>query len=337
MSFHSRSAISFGQLLNTLSVELVDGAPVEAALAVVRAHFEADVVVLEIERRGREAELFLSAADGVVCDAPALAELQAGLRSVYASSNADDTHYGLRLFRATDHASLSQDDCAVAEVLVAHIARALELAARIDGSAVEKSLYSDALDRLNVGVILVDQSGRLCSVSALAERFLASRDGIQAQLGRLRATSASEDRLLQSAIRDAISGDGIGVSRGISLTKESGARTLGVMVRPMAGRRPGAVARAVVYVRDCDVAPEVESEFVRQIFDLTPAEAAVTRRLTSGLSLEDAATSLDISRNTARAHLRSIFSKSGISRQTELVRLVLNSAALLGETKHHPA
>jgi DNA-binding CsgD family transcriptional regulator len=81
----------------------------------------------------------------------------------------------------------------------------------------------------------------------------------------------------------------------------------------------------------------VESEFVRQIFDLTPAEAAVTRRLTAGLSLEDAASSLDISRNTARAHLRSIFSKSGITRQTELVRLVLSSAALLGEKPQQAA
>ena len=54
-------------------------------------------------------------------------------------------------------------------------------------------------------------------------------------------------------------------------------------------------------------------------------------RLAAGLSLEDAASSLDISRNTARAHLRSIFSKSGITRQTELVRLMLNSAVVLGE------
>ncbi|TKT75908.1 helix-turn-helix transcriptional regulator [Aquamicrobium sp. LC103] len=264
--------------------------------------------------------------------------MQSAFRSVRSVSNAGDTaSYELRVFRTTDRDAFTQDDSAEADVLVAQIARSLDLAARLDGSTVEKSLYSDALDKLNVGVILVDQSGRLCSVSALAERFLAARDGIQAQLGKLRATSTGEDRLLQAAIREATDSCKPGVSRGVSLTKESGARTLGVMVRPMAGRRPGASPRAVVYIRDCDVVPEVESEFVRQIFDLTPAEAAVTRRLTSGLSLEDAAMSLDISRNTARAHLRSIFAKSGISRQTELVRLVLNSAALLGEREQHVA
>ena len=45
--------------------------------------------------------------------------------------------------------------------------------------------------------------------------------------------------------------------------------------------------------------------------------------------LEEAAEALNIRRNTARAHLRSIFSKTGVRRQTELVRIMLNSVAAL--------
>jgi DNA-binding CsgD family transcriptional regulator len=107
------------------------------------------------------------------------------------------------------------------------------------------------------------------------------------------------------------------------------------------GRDPrawtGRPLRIAVYTRDPDTTAEIEGELVRQLFDLTPAEAAVARRLASGLSLEDAATSLSISRNTARAHLRSIFSKSGITRQTELVRLMLSSAAVLGHVNRRVA
>ena len=44
---------------------------------------------------------------------------------------------------------------------------------------------------------------------------------------------------------------------------------------------------------------------------------------------EEAAEMLNIKRNTARAHLRSIFSKTGVRRQTELVRIFLNSVAWL--------
>lgn len=68
----------------------------------------------------------------------------------------------------------------------------------------------------------------------------------------------------------------------------------------------------------------------RQVFGFTPSEAALAMELANGLSLEDAAQSLGIRRNTARAHLRAIFSKTGVRRQTELVRLILNSVVTLG-------
>jgi DNA-binding CsgD family transcriptional regulator len=39
---------------------------------------------------------------------------------------------------------------------------------------------------------------------------------------------------------------------------------------------------------------------------------------------------LDITLNTARAHLSSIFAKTGIDRQARLVRAILRSVAALG-------
>ena len=46
----------------------------------------------------------------------------------------------------------------------------------------------------------------------------------------------------------------------------------------------------------------------------------------------DAAEKLGIMRNTARAHLRAIFSKTGVRRQAELVRVMLNSVVALSGT-----
>jgi DNA-binding CsgD family transcriptional regulator len=39
---------------------------------------------------------------------------------------------------------------------------------------------------------------------------------------------------------------------------------------------------------------------------------------------------LGISKNTARAHLRAIFSKTGVTRQATLVRILLGSVVPLG-------
>jgi DNA-binding CsgD family transcriptional regulator len=64
---------------------------------------------------------------------------------------------------------------------------------------------------------------------------------------------------------------------------------------------------------------------MRRLFDLTPAEGELALLLSSGQTLDEAAESLGIRKNTARAHLRSIFSKTGVSRQTELIHVLLNS------------
>ena len=94
------------------------------------------------------------------------------------------------------------------------------------------------------------------------------------------------------------------------------------------GKRAPAEA---VFVRDPEGRAQAPHEVVQQMFGLTPAEATLAMQLANGLSLDEAAEALDIMRNTARAHLRAIFSKTGVTRQTELVRLVLNSVAILGD------
>ena len=61
-----------------------------------------------------------------------------------------------------------------------------------------------------------------------------------------------------------------------------------------------------------------------------PTSYQLAMLLANGLTLDEASDALGISHNTARAHLRSTFSKTGVTRQTMLVRLILRSVATLG-------
>jgi DNA-binding CsgD family transcriptional regulator len=327
-------------MLNNLTQQLTGGAGIPAALDIVRENFDASIVVLAVASRNGGSVLFANELSDAFAGKPtphdrttSLSAMMEQYQHITASERSSDNaaEYTIWIFRDREAQAFDNEEAALAGILTVQITRALELASRIDSDAMEKALYSDALDRLNVGVIIVDEHGRATSTSAVAERLLRAREGLQMHGGQLRALNASEDRELHGAIRAAArrTQDCEGPTAcGLSLTKLSGMRTLGIVVRPVESATGAPLV--AVFLRDCDAMQEVESDFVRQIFDLTPAEAAVTRRLTAGLSLEDAAASLDISRNTARAHLRSIFSKSGITRQTELVRLVLNSAVILG-------
>jgi DNA-binding CsgD family transcriptional regulator len=63
-------------------------------------------------------------------------------------------------------------------------------------------------------------------------------------------------------------------------------------------------------------------ELLQALFDLTPAEARLAGQLTQGNSIEQIALSNNLSHNTLRTHLKSVFSKTGVQRQAELVSLL---------------
>lgn len=359
MTFHSRSIIAFGQFFNKISDSVLKGVPLKASLELIREQFAANAVVLAVENRNRPTDgayIVATANESADSDhnAPALSrsaqarELSGFVgtcHQVNASQfGADETTcYTLTIFRPLADPAFDQEEQSICEILVSQLSRSLEMAWRMDTTEVERTLYSDVMDRLYVGVIILDRSGKVVRMSSTANRILTERDSLNVQGGRLRATCSNEDRELQAVIKSTLQGmvdNTAPATRGLSLTKQSGSKNLGLIIRPIEAHARHAVAAnsaVAVYLRDPEAIPEIEGELVRQLFDLTPAEAAVARRLTVGLSLDEAASSLDISRNTARAHLRSIFSKSGITRQTELVRLVLNSVVLLGERPHQAA
>ncbi len=118
----------------------------------------------------------------------------------------------------------------------------------------------------------------------------------------------------------------------MSISRPSGQVSLGVVIEqvPSSEWAEGkGKPSVVIYLRDAASKSLASTAVAKQLFNLTPAETALAMELTNGLSLEEAAEALNIRRNTARAHLRSIFSKTGVRRQTELVRIMLNSVAAL--------
>ena len=65
--------------------------------------------------------------------------------------------------------------------------------------------------------------------------------------------------------------------------------------------------------------------FLKEKFDLTPAEARLVLRLMEGGSLRPSAAALGIAYETARTVLKSVFQKTGMCRQAELVIVIMNA------------
>lgn len=76
----------------------------------------------------------------------------------------------------------------------------------------------------------------------------------------------------------------------------------------------------------------VSLQFLQSLFGLTRAETRVTEYVVQGLSLDEVAERIGVSKITARNQLTSAMSKLGVNRQAQLVTLILNMFPRLSGT-----
>jgi DNA-binding CsgD family transcriptional regulator len=65
--------------------------------------------------------------------------------------------------------------------------------------------------------------------------------------------------------------------------------------------------------------------FLKDKFDLTPAEVRLVLRLMEGESLRSSAAALGIAYESTRTVLKSVFQKTGTCRQAELIIVIINA------------
>jgi len=238
----------------------------------------------------------------------------------------------LRVTRPLGGRDFSEQDKALCQALLPHLKRAVTLHSRIELIETERQLYSTTMDRMLVGTVVFDEKGAVMRTNRIADAILAEKDGIRIVQNALHADFPAEERELRRLMKLALSSPGAtpAVPEAMSVTRRSGRASLGVLVRPIPlgewsedKHRPTAIA----YIRDPERRSHVSQELIRHLFGLTAAEATLALLLANGLTLDEAAAELKIRKNTTRAHLRSIFAKTGIRRQTALVHLLLNSVA----------
>ncbi|MGO4725965.1 helix-turn-helix transcriptional regulator [Inquilinus sp. 2KB_23] len=229
-------------------------------------------------------------------------------------------------------------DVAALQAMVPHLARALDLRKRLDSADLRAAYAGAALDHVDLGVILVDAAARPIRLNQRAEAIIAQADGLFSGPTGLMAALPDQTRRLHHAIATAAAaGDataGIdaaaraaGAGIRLRLSRPSGAQPLILTVIPIrevaAERRLGPVPRVTVFVVDPDRTDGPAPAVLRQLFDLTAAEAAVAVEISRGDGLPAVAERLAIAGSTARTHLARIFEKTGTARQAELVRLLL--------------
>jgi DNA-binding CsgD family transcriptional regulator len=210
-------------------------------------------------------------------------------------------------------------------LLLPHLRRAIQIHQGLEATATEAGLLRAALDRLSLGVLLVDAQASIILLNAYAEAMLRRADGLFSARGRLAARAPDDHQALLAAIHR--SGGSLAVRR---------AETSQPLLLVAAPLSAGSASRfayrrsaVLLLVRDpADRAAPPETA-LQVLFQLTKREAAVASLLAAGHSLDEAAARLAIARETARVHLRRVFDKTETRRQGELIAVLQRSLAPL--------
>jgi DNA-binding CsgD family transcriptional regulator len=244
---------------------------------------------------------------------------------------------GFTIFRREGEGPFTDAELAEADRYVPHLRRSAQIMARLQGARRERLALGEVVDRLPTGVLLLDSQRRVVVRNQTAQRIVDLDDGFGIDRSGPSATDARENATLQKLIADALDARGglEQTSRGFTtISRPSGKREYALMVTPLLAPVRGAASTDVVvavFVVDPEGGVPPVAGVLEELYSLTRSEAEIVRCLAMGLSLEEAAQARGISMNTARSHLKHAFSKTGTSRQGELVRLVIAGVGAIGD------
>jgi DNA-binding CsgD family transcriptional regulator/PAS domain-containing protein len=240
----------------------------------------------------------------------------------------------LSLLRAKRAGQFTPQDVHKFGELVPHIARAYDIGRRMHAAQAEQDSRSALLDRLTMGVILFDRNSRAIHLNRRAGELVSAADGIDLRNGEVATespeTTATLKNMLQQCIQTAL-GTGTGSGGGLTLVRKPPASPLTALVTPLrasAGPQPDQVC-AALFLSEPSGPHSIAPDLLREWFGLTEAEALIVRELADGASPQDIAGTLNLSWHTVRTQQRAIYQKLGVSSQSQLVKTVLSSPAVM--------
>ena len=200
----------------------------------------------------------------------------------------------------------------------------------LDLTILRSKAFEATLNALTSGVYLTDRHSRIIYMNDAAKQQVSASNAISVANSHLAPIDRKAHLGLARAINEATGDKANLLIRGFTIALP-GVDDAGLIatVLPLApnyqsvgGAFPG---MAAIFVQDPIVMPPFPGHAFAELYGLTRSELRVLLAMAPGLRVKEAAEMLAIGESTAKTHLQHIHSKTGTSKQTELVRLFMSS------------
>ncbi len=220
--------------------------------------------------------------------------------------------------------------------LLPHLYRALKLKQDYNHTDHSRGQAQAIIEQFPIGILLVGTDGEVISANQQALDTIAESSALCLKDNRLYATGKNLNQLLDQQIKKAAM-----ASLDVAATCVSSLRidgkddeiSLSLLITPdpypTTQFERQAENCAAIFVGSASTKRHISTTALQSLFGLSQAEARLASLLAGGASLSQVAEQSYISKNTAKVQLKSIFSKLGVSRQAELIKVILTSPAMI--------
>jgi DNA-binding CsgD family transcriptional regulator/PAS domain-containing protein len=217
-------------------------------------------------------------------------------------------------------------------LLIPHLQRATDIHKNLVDLRRRAGGLATTIEHLSCGILLLDENARVVILNAAARTILTGDNGLRISGDRLGAVSLRDHDRLTEIIHGALASRGGGQIGGAMTLARSRGHSLTLTVFPIRLEGLDTCVTAAVFISDPDLFPRIDLGNFARMYGLTPAERRLVMLLLKGKMLSDAAELVGVSIHTVRSQVKSILHKTGASRQSELVKLLLSSGLPLSNS-----
>ncbi len=224
--------------------------------------------------------------------------------------------------------AISTEAYQTAALLIPHAARAVAISRKLHQLELQQAAIDHPFQPDQAGLILVDQKGYCLHADHAAESLICCGAVLKLENGVVRLRDDKANGLCKAALKSLAKGSLCltgGAPVQLKYSPDQPPLELEILPCRLESHNPvgrQAVAKLVFHRRELSGPARVQN--LQQQFGLTPAEAALTIEMLKGDGRSAAAERCGISVNTARTHLTRVFEKIGVTRQAELIRVVMD-------------
>jgi DNA-binding CsgD family transcriptional regulator len=216
--------------------------------------------------------------------------------------------------------SMKELECV--KFLLPHFRSAYAIMRRLSWLETRAATFATAIDRLHVGLLLVDSEGSCEYRNQAADLALSSRRGVWLSAGDyLRCADPQTQARLLEAVALAAAGK-LPAPRRIFIRDPQGELSYVFTVAMLRGELSRLCAQralcASIFIHYPSAPEQNAAEILQQAFVLTPAETRLAILVVDGTTIANCAEVLGVGMTTIRTQLRSLFAKTHTRRQAEL-------------------